>query len=214
MNNQTRTTENGSKILRRYTNLAATIHHLNTKTITLLDPKSWDDKNDTFFLDQYKCKKQAKSVLALCFSLAPQTYHHWKIFSGGGDGVCIEFDKEKLLESIDSNGRCKHREVNYKKIGDIQSQKPGDDELPFLKREPYKDEQEYRIIFVDMNQKVEFKSVDIQLDSIRRITLSPWMPEALAKSVKGTLKEIDDCGSLEIYPSKLIEYEKWKNAVK
>jgi hypothetical protein len=43
--------------LHRFTNLAAAIHMLRTRTITLLDPNTWDDKNDAYFMAEYKRQK-------------------------------------------------------------------------------------------------------------------------------------------------------------
>jgi len=36
--------------LRRYTNIPALLYLLRERKITLLDPASWDDKNDFYFL--------------------------------------------------------------------------------------------------------------------------------------------------------------------
>ena len=56
-----------SKItLRRYTNLAATLHLLQRKCLTLLSPSTWDDRNDAFFMTEFQRQKNARSVLALC----------------------------------------------------------------------------------------------------------------------------------------------------
>ena len=55
----------GVSSLRRYTNLAATIHLLSSRKITLLDPSDWEDKNDAYFMAQYKKLKKASSVPAL-----------------------------------------------------------------------------------------------------------------------------------------------------
>jgi hypothetical protein len=38
------------KFVRRYTDIPALIHLLTEKQITLLDPDTWDDKNDSYFL--------------------------------------------------------------------------------------------------------------------------------------------------------------------
>jgi hypothetical protein len=84
----------------RYTNLAATLHMLRTRNITLLNPATWDDTNDSYFMSEYKRLKNAKSVLALCFAESEESYHHWRIFSAGGDGVRIEFDKTALLAAL------------------------------------------------------------------------------------------------------------------
>jgi hypothetical protein len=62
------------EVLRRYTNLAATIHMLRSRTITLLSPGSWDDRNDAYFMAEYKRRKGLKTLLALCFANCGETY--------------------------------------------------------------------------------------------------------------------------------------------
>ena len=75
--------------LRRYTDLTALIYLLHKRKITLLDPASWDDKNDSHYLTQYKEKRKLKSVLALCLMQSDERYHHWSVFTPGPSGVCI-----------------------------------------------------------------------------------------------------------------------------
>ena len=195
--------------LYRYTNLAATIHLLRTKKITFLDPATSDDRNDAFYLEQYKAHKRAKAVLALCFSQAEQRYHHWRIFSNGADGVCVEFDKTKLLLSFEGNTGIVHRSVEYRLVGQVKRAPPVD-MLPFLKRKPYEDEREYRLIYLDREKAVESREYGIELACIKQITLSPWMPRALSTPVKETLKSIRGCSRLAIVRSTLIENERWK----
>jgi len=212
MSTQTEHTESKSLLLWRYTDLPATIHLLESKSITLLNPETWDDSNDAFFLNQYKCQEKAESVLALCFSKALDKYHHWKVFAGGVDGVRIEFDKELLLKDMKNDMKFKSGDVIYKKINEIRNSTQSIHELPFLKRRPFEDDKEYRIIFVDKNEKVEYKQANIDLNCIRRITLSPWMPEAIVQSVKSVLKKIDGCEGLKIFHSTLINNQTWKKA--
>jgi hypothetical protein len=204
----------GKIALRRYTNLAATIHILKSRSISLLSPNLWDDRNDTYFLNSYKERKSAKSVLALCFAEASETYHHWRVFSHGSDGVCIEFDKDKLLFTFASNDKVRSGLVNYRTIVDLMSDKTETDEFPFLKRYPYQDEREFRIVYTDCNQSVDFKEFGINLNAIDRIHLSPWMPLSLSKSVASALRSIEGCGSLKVSRSTLIENEKWKSAAR
>ncbi len=59
---KTRSTES----LRRYTDLPALLHLLKHRKITLLDPSTWDDTNDSYYLLKYKERKGLKTVLALC----------------------------------------------------------------------------------------------------------------------------------------------------
>jgi hypothetical protein len=91
----------GKKYLRRYVDLPALIYLLSERKITLLDPKSWDDGNDSYYLALYREKRNLKSLLAVCFTQTTETYHHWRVFAGGSSGVCIRFKRTKLLKAID-----------------------------------------------------------------------------------------------------------------
>jgi hypothetical protein len=53
--------------IRRYTELPSLIHILRHSDLTMVDPRSWDDKNDSHFLSMYREKRDLKAVLALCF---------------------------------------------------------------------------------------------------------------------------------------------------
>lgn len=196
---------------RRYTNLAATIHLLRTRTVTLLNPATWDDKNDAYFMAEYKRHKQAETVLALCFAKSSETYHHWKVFAHGPDGVCIDFNKEKLLTTFEKDKNIAHGAVTYKMIKDARCLKTIELEtLPFLKRYPYQDECEYRVVYVNRSEPLQHKDYKLKLQWIDRITLSPWIPKMLADSVKETVRGIEGCSKLPITRSTLVENESWK----
>jgi len=109
-----------ARSLRRYTNLPSTLHILQNRCLTLLSPNTWDDRNDAFYMAEYQRRCQAKTVLALCFAEAPETYHHWRVFSHGSDGVCIEFDKNKLKQAVQKDGRFLAQSVAYKEIRDAK----------------------------------------------------------------------------------------------
>lgn len=138
--------------IRRYTNLAATLRVLRNKCLTLLSPATWDDRNDAFFLSEYKRQTGAQSVLALCFAEAAETYHHWRVFSHGSDGACIEFEKPKLEEALGRDARITLRSVTYKTIPDALAEGVDAEELPFVKRYAYRDEIEFRAILVDTKE--------------------------------------------------------------
>jgi hypothetical protein len=196
---------------RRYTNLAATIHMLQSKCITLLNPATWDDKNDAYFMAEYKRYKNAKTVLALCFAECPETYHHWRVFSNGSDGVCIEFDKVKLFLTFVNETNIMQGYVKYKMIKDANNLKLIElEELPFLKRYPYGDEHEFRVVYVDSQKAMECHDYSIEVGWINRITLSPWISKTLASSVKETLKSIKGCSGLRISRSTLVDNDAWK----
>lgn len=201
-----------SSILRRYTNLAATVHLLREKKITLLDPATWDDKVDVAYME-WCSKSLRRPVLALCFCQGPQRYHHWRVYANGIAGVCIEFDKEWLLNNLDVKYEgLLHGNVNYRSYAEANRDRPDVLELPFLKRPAYKDEREYRIVrmFDEDERSAPARDYDIDIGCIRRIVLSPWMPRELCLSVKGVLMSIEGCGGLKVARSLLIEHKAWK----
>lgn len=200
--------------LRRYTTLAATVHLLHTKQITLLNPSAWDDKNDSFFLLEYKKRRNAKSVLALCLSAGAERYHHWRVYSYGPDGVRIQFDKEHFLFAFEGNSNILQGPVKYELLRNIDNIKINMmEDLLFLKRLPFTDEREYRVVYVDDEAEIPHKELPLDVNSIRQITLSPWMPENLAKSTIETLRNIPGCEYLKIRRSTLTQNERWMNLV-
>jgi hypothetical protein len=199
-------------VLRRYTSVPALLHLLQNRKITLLSPASWDDRNDAFFMHQYKERAELKSVLALCFASAAETYHHWRVFTHGSDGVCITFRRDGLLAAFRKNSDVRAKNVRYKLIKELGAFRPTLSELPFLKRRPYEDEKEFRIVYIDKKEELEAKGFDIDLACIERVTLSPWMPKALADAVKSAIKSIPGCAKMNVYRTSLLENEAWKRS--
>ena len=196
--------------LRRYTNIPALIYLLRERKITLLDPASWDDKNDSHFLSLYREKRNLTSVLALCFTPAYETYHHWRVFADGSSGACISFNRKKLLKAVKKQIGVTAKTVQYLTLADIRDMKVKTAALPFLKRSAYGDEREFRIIYESATKKDGSLDVAIPLACIERITLSPWIPAALSNHLKSTIKEIDGCSAMKVYRSTLISNENWK----
>lgn len=210
------------KFLRRYTDIPALLHLLKTKSIAFLNPETWDDRNDSFYIEAYRKRKGLTAVLALCFTQKRETYHHWKVFAGNGSGVCIVFKKEQLLLLVDgikqldivrNQGIIKHGPVVYKSVRAMRKQPPEQTMYPFLKRIVFKDDAEYRMIFETKDEGLEYKDFSMKLDCIEKITLSPWMPETLRKSVEETIKSIPGCNDIKVHKSKLIDYKQWKDCV-
>jgi len=196
--------------LRRYTNIPALIYLLSERKITLLDPQSWDDTNDSHYLELYREKMNLASVLALCFTRTTQTYHHWRIFANGSSGVCIRFERTKLLNALMKQPGLRLHRVTYRRLDKIGAKKPVIAQLPFLKRSAFKYEREFRVIYEGREKKSTKLDIDIPLSCVDKITLSPWLPYALFTRVKRTLRAIDGCGGLAIVRSTLIGNEEWK----
>lgn len=204
------------KILRRYTNIPALLHLLNNKAITLLNPNTWEDRNDSFYLNEYKQKKELLTVLALCFTEAPETYHHWKIFAGGNSsGICIYFKKDEFIEYIGENKNIFHKRVSYKTLDEMEEKTLSLKKLPFVKRYAFRDEKEYRIIYEEKETAMEFKELFFDVSHISKISLSPWMPINLVDTVKNYIKRIcPEIPEINVTKSALLDNKKWKNFAK
>lgn len=199
--------------LNRYTTLPVLLDILVRQRITLLSPNSWEDRNDAYYLEQYKLKRKLKTVVALCFSQCRETFHHWKIFAGGAGGVCIEFDREKLLAGVRRKKGFCCRPVVYQFIRDVKSNKPAISDWPFLKRKPYRDEREFRIVYEDANVSQQTKEIPIELSCIRQITLAPWIPASIATTVSEVIQDLPGCDQFFVTRSSLLETAAWKAAI-
>jgi hypothetical protein len=196
--------------LRRYTNLPAVLHLLSTKQITLLNPKTWDDTNDAYYLAQYKQRRKLKTVLALCFSQVAETYHHWRVFSEGAAGVCVVFERNQLLKTLSQIQGVSTGAVYYKTLLKSRKSTFKVSQLPFLKRAGFKPEDEFRAIYESHSHEVDYLNIPIELSCIRYISLSPWLPSNLKDSVVSALRGIDGCNKLRVSKSTLISNEEWK----
>lgn len=201
--------------LRRYTNLASALHILRNRSLTLLSPETWDDRNDAFFMSEYKRLKEIKTVLAICLADREETYHHWQVFSRGADGVCIEFYRDELMAAFDRASGVTHRNVTYELVSNAKSMHGVDMEvLPFTKRWPYGDELEYRAVFISTDEELQAYQVPVKLSAIKCITLSPWLAPGLVDAVKDTIKSLPGCSKKRIYQSTLIDNKEWQKLVK
>ena len=202
-------------LLRRYTDLTATIDLLSRKRLVLLDPTFWDDRNDSYFIEKYKQQIGAKSVFALCMSQSNETYHHWRVFCGHSNGVCIQFLKKELLGHIGAAGGIRSGRVNYMTLGEIERKQPAPPEWPFIKRKAFHDEDEFRIIYqsMDVEEPRPVHEVEIPLSIIHSIRLNPWLPRPLFPATREVLTRIPDCAHIKIDQSDLINNERFKKNV-
>lgn len=202
------------EVLRRYTDLAAAIHVLESRSVTLTDPDRWDDGNDRFGMSEYKRRNELKTLLAICFADCSETYHHWRVFTEGKSGICLEIEKAPFLERVSTLDGFHHRKVHYRKLNLLKGDSKWDlADLPFIKRAPYKPEQELRVVYCSKTDTTNAIPVPIELGWIKSIKLSPWMPTALHNAVRATLRRIEGCSSLPVQSTSLIGSETWKRWV-
>lgn len=201
------------KFLRRYTNLADAIHILKTGQLTLRDPSRWEDKNDSYFMKTYQKAIGAKSLSALCFTSSEETYHHWRIYSSGYDGVCFRLKHKEFVKTAKRTLPGLQADfVNYKYTKDVKAKRPEANDWPFLKRAAFAGECEFRLVYAQerMDMSSAGAVVPLELDAIDRIILSPWLHKSLIKSLRQTLKDVAQHPELAVYQSKLIDYKPWQ----
>ena len=201
--------DTGIKRLNRFTTLPVLLDLLHRKKLVLLDPDSWDDKNDSKIISKYKEYKKV-NVCAICFSMTSETVHHWKTFSNGVSGCCIQFNAQKLFEIVNSINGVRHDPVQYKRINDVGRNPISLEKVPFTKRLPYECEKEYRIIF-ETNEEIKFFEIDIPLEIIEKITFSQQMHPQIYDTLKKHLKSAFPDLSIKINHSTLYENHKWLN---
>jgi hypothetical protein len=195
--------------LRRYTDLPAVLQVLTSETITLLPPSSWDDRNDRNLMLAYQHRRGLKSLLALCFAQAAETYHHWKVFASGNAGMCIVFEKRRVIQELAETGVI-HSSVDYFTIAALRGGDPALDRIPFSKRSAYRDEKEFRLLFSSPDEELPAKSFAMPIAAIDRILINPWLPTPLAETVKTTIRRIPGCQVLPVLQSTVIEGPAWK----
>jgi hypothetical protein len=200
------------KRLNRFTTLPVLLDFLERKKLVLLDPKHWDDRNDSEVILAYKEKKEIKNLFALCFSHGSETIHHWKTFANGPSGCCIEFNAEKLISRFEKE-KLKHGEVHYRKIRNVKSESFELEQMPFIKRAPYACETEYRVLW-EGDTKDKVYEIDVPLDAISKITISQQMPEQIFKTIKGLLKGSFTNPEKRVSRSTIYENKTWINTFK
>ena len=195
-------------ILNRFTTLPVLLDLLKRKNLVLLDPASWEDKNDSEIILEYKARKGVDKLFALCFSEGEETIHHWKAFADGISGCCIEFNRTALLEAFLNIKGVRHGSVVYKRLRDLKDGVIPLNAIPFTKRWPYRCEDEFRIIW-EGNTKMDFYEIAINLHAINKITINQRMPETVYQTIKAHLRDIFDNPDQRINRSTLYENHKW-----
>jgi hypothetical protein len=182
------TPSNSRNELRRYTTLAPALHVLAADVLTLRSPAGWDDKNDVFVMEQYQARAQLGSVLALCFAGAEETYHHWRVFAAGAEGVCLVFKRAPLLAHFGKNSEVRIRKVQYRTLESLELTPPSNDMLPFTKRYGFHTEQEFRLLHASPHSNLASFPVLTGKELLDRVVLSPWLPETLFDTVERAIK--------------------------
>lgn len=174
------------------------------KHFTLVDPSAWDDKNDSYCLRRYQeRRKDIAAVRVACLTERDETYHHWRVFAHGTGGICQVFKRDKLMEFVASRPDLRGDEVTYisnsrlARLTDL-----ADERVPFLKRLPYGDEGEYRIVYESFLPAGPVHNVPMGSETLNgvldRIVVSPWTPEPLYLTLKRIIQSVEQCKDVQV----------------
>lgn len=199
--------------IRRYTSISAVIDILRRQELPLLDPQSWDDRNDRYFMSLYKEKLELGGLYGLCAATCSETYHHWRVFTGTSDGACIEIKRKELESELSKLEGVRFGDVDYLLLEDVERLTESDLlRLPFVKRVGFTPEEEYRIIAETSEGQRPAISVELPIRLISKIYLNPWLPKSIAESVTATLRGLVGGEELKVQRSHLIDSARWKQA--
>ena len=200
------------RLLKRYTELPYVLQILQTRKLTLMNPGSWDDRNDSHFVQAYRERRGYGSVLALCLTEAAQTYHHWRVFTHGASGACLQFNKQRFVDWIAENEALCGRPVQYKTLRQIRQSPPALDDLPFIKRKAYEHELEFRLLYATQRRSLPFKTFALPLEVIDSILLNPWLPPSTADAVESVIHGIKGCEAIRLIRATIISNDEWLQA--
>lgn len=199
--------------IRRYTSIAATIDILRRKQLPLLDPQSWDDRNDRYFMGLYKEAQGINGLYGLCAATCSETYHHWRVFTAAADGACIEIKREPLEIALSALPGVRFGEIDYLLLEEVERLGPADRaRLPFVKRAGFAPEDEYRIIAETNSVQTQALAIEFPTKLINKIYLNPWLPAPIADSLVEIIRSIPGSEKLSVSRSHLIDNGRWKRS--
>jgi hypothetical protein len=194
--------------LNRYTTLPVLLDMLKRRKLVLLDPASWEDRNDAELLIEYKKRKKLKSLLALCLSYGDETIHHWKTFADGISGCCIEFDAKKLISLLKPISGVRFGPIVYRKLHEVKNNAITVGRIPFTKRWPYRCEEEFRILW-EHDAPVETFEIPFDLRIIRKITINQRMPKPVYFTIREELRGVFKDPEQRINRSTIYQNQIW-----
>jgi hypothetical protein len=199
--------------LRRYTSTLAALDTLMNRRIAFLSPSTWADRNDRDLMASFAASTPGTSVFTYCMAEGNETAHHWQVFADRGFGACIVFDKGRLIEAVSTDPTVRHGAVEYVNWRNLHLARPSN-RLPFIKRQVYRGEREYRLIATpDAKHRGPSYEVPIPLNCITSICVSGEVPTAHFETFKRVVRAIPECKSLRLRHSGLLQNPRWAAAL-
>ncbi len=203
-----------NKWLKKYMKIEYLEKTLMNKELYLGDPEEWPDKNDSAVIEIYRAKRKIKHIRATCLTMARDRYHFWALFGEKESGVCLWFNKEKLINDITNDVNLRAKEISYYTPEQLR-RKCNFSNLPFAKRKQYKDEKEYRILkelcpdSTNASNGVEFKP-----ESLERVYFNSWLGASEFAREKSKAKIINPSlyKHVKFLQNRAHKFEKWIEA--
>lgn len=204
---------NSDNLLFRYTEFPYLLDMLANRRLILPRALSWDDKNDRFAIKQYERLNKGKYCYALCMTSAFETYHHWRIFTSGVGGVCLKFKLDKLRDSLAGQKNVMLGKVGYAKLNEYDPLHDDLENIPFVKRIGYRDEQEYRLL-VTTDQDAPTLQLELPVDAIVGCVINPWVNIDVAVTMINALETAAGGMSFPTNRTELIDSGTWQEKIK
>jgi hypothetical protein len=118
-------------------------------------------------------------------------YHFWKIYANKPSGVCIQFRSSGITEAISLDTDPQSfwlKKVQYRTLKDVTQNQVDIDEYPFIKRQAFMAEKEFRLFYAT-NNKIPYRALAIDLRCINQIVLSPYVRDEYVGDIKQLISQ-------------------------
>ena len=151
---------------------------LRRKSLALVNPDLWPDKNDAKGIELYKEKSNTILLLATCLTYASETSHHWTNY-GKELGVRVIFNKACLLDAIPANKSYRSGKIEYLRLKDFENtdRNLNVSDIPFYKRRAYRDEREFRIIWTGKESRRKINYLEVPSEAIEKVVFDASVPD-------------------------------------
>jgi hypothetical protein len=199
--------------LKKYTKLKYLQRMLELEELHLGSPNTWEDENDAALVKRFSDLTKASTVRATCLTSAPDRFHFWAVFGDREMGVCLWFNRKKLLNDISSDKSLRASDVEYMSTKKLKAN-TNVQNLPFAKRLQYSDEQEFRILRSIATHDEANAGFRFSPKSLERIYLNPWLKKVDLTSAKTKVGELlaKDYRHVRLLQSRALANQKWIKA--
>jgi hypothetical protein len=112
----------------------------------------------------------------------------WVLFSSQFRNVSARAHIKKLIALLDTLKGVRFGRVDYLRLKDLKIGEIDVEKIPFTKRWPYRCEEEFRIIWESDTTKLSYE-IEIDLQTISKITISQRMPEHIYLTIRDYLRD-------------------------